>query len=80
MQLLSCLLLALLALTHHHPTACAGPIVINEVLSKPANDSTTLAKTSDWGVITGSVEWIELVNRGSTEVRPQDRLWWRHRG
>jgi hypothetical protein len=43
--------------------------VINEVLAKPANDSTALAKTSDWNVITGSVEWLELVNKGSTEVR-----------
>lgn len=48
--------------------------MINELMGKPANASTTLSKTSDWSVITGSVEWLELVNKGSTEVRDPSPL------
>jgi hypothetical protein len=47
----------------------AGDIVINEVLGQPANDTAQLSAARDWGVIAGSVEWIELANRGSSEVR-----------
>lgn len=47
----------------------AGNIVINEVLGKPANETAQLAEARDWPVITGSVEWIELANKGSSEVR-----------
>jgi hypothetical protein len=43
--------------------------VINEVLGKTANETRELAEARDWPVITGSVEWIELANRGSSEVR-----------
>lgn len=60
-----CLTLLLPFSLHPH----AGDIVINEVLGQPANDTAELSAARDWGVIAGSVEWIELANRGSSEVR-----------
>lgn len=61
-------------LPHHLPILAplcshAGDIVINEVLGQPVNDTAQLSAARDWGVITGSVEWVELANKGSSEVR-----------
>lgn len=43
--------------------------MINELLGQPANDTAQLSAAKDWDVITASVEWVELANKGSSEVR-----------
>ena len=44
-------------------------MVISEVLGQPVNDTAALANANDWNVITASLEWIEVANKGSNEVR-----------
>jgi hypothetical protein len=49
-------------------------VVINEALGQPVKKTAALSSANDWNVITASLEWIEVANRGSSEVSHKKTL------